>query len=100
MINPWDEMPDAPMPPGVPEAELRVRADGVKAGGQERLDILAIAASFTTAREDATAVALNAEVLLAWAEEAPDREDQQLRLRAMTQHRHNRPTRLEAAPEA
>jgi hypothetical protein len=100
MIDPWDEMPGAALPAGVPEAEIGVRGGGWEVGGEERLDILAIAASFTIARENARAVALNALPLVAWAEDAPDRQDQLLRLRAMTQHRHNRRTRLQASPEA
>jgi hypothetical protein len=100
MIDPWDERPGAALPAGVPEAEIGVRAGGGEVGGEERLDILAIAASFTTARENAWAVALNALPLLVWAEDAPDRQDQLLRLRAMTQHRHNRRTRLQAGPDA
>jgi hypothetical protein len=60
------------------------------AGARQREWILRAAASFTTRRDDAMAVAINAGPLLAWVEAAADYGDMRSRVRAVTAHQNNR----------
>lgn len=61
-----------------------------------RAKVLKVASAFTSGKDSATAVAVNASPLLAWLEAAADDDDMRLRWRAM--HLHHAST-LEEPPD-
>jgi hypothetical protein len=88
--DPWDAAPGTELPGEVPVIEMTGDPDETTAGPDERMALLSVAAHFTTCREDAAAVAINAAALLAWAESASSPGDLCLRMEAVERHRTDR----------
>ena len=86
MSERWEDMTAA----GIPDPEIVAGPPGPVACTDDRLTILSVAGHFTTSRENAVDVAINASALLAWVEAATCAKDLQVRMRVLERHRANR----------